>query len=119
MDTQQIHAAALAQGVTPQALDAVTAKVQAHFGDGTPRPADLDSFLAGLPVWDKIGMTEEAFMRYPPAWRLAQARNQLPPVQKQRPQPVTLSSEQAADLATLTPAQRLAAYRELQDQGKG
>ena len=31
MTTQQIHEAALTQGIVPQALQAVTAKVQAHF----------------------------------------------------------------------------------------
>jgi hypothetical protein len=36
METQRIHAAALKHGVAVQALDEVTASVQAHFGDETP-----------------------------------------------------------------------------------
>jgi hypothetical protein len=61
VDTKIIHQVAFKQGIVAQALEAVTVRAQAHFGEDTPTPAALESFLAALPVWDKIGMDKEGF----------------------------------------------------------
>lgn len=82
METQAIHAAALAKGIVPHALDQVTAKTLAHFAGRKPAPAEVEGYLRGLPVWDKIGMTLAEFSAMPPAWRLGQAEAFQPPVDR-------------------------------------
>src|SRR4030095_10715412 len=53
MEISAIHEAALRAHVVPGALDRVTALVRNHFGTAPPKPAELDTFLAGLAVWTK------------------------------------------------------------------
>ena len=79
MDRQQIHEAALAQHVVPQALDQVVARVQAHFGDAQPSPQALSDYIGGLDVWDKIGMEKQEFLGKPGTWQMDQAHVVAPP----------------------------------------
>ena len=75
----QIHAVALAHRVEPRALEAITAKTQAHFGDRTPPPAELEAYIHGLPTWEKVAMSYAEFSAMPASWRLAQGEKyQLP-----------------------------------------
>ena len=104
MDTQQIHATAQQCGIPPEALDHVTGTVLAHFGDSTPKPAELVSFIAALPVWTKVGMTYEAFDKMPPTWRSAQGwAHQAPPVSR-RPDTRILTAEELQTLEGLSRA---------------
>jgi hypothetical protein len=74
METKQIREAAVKHGALPQALDEVTRQVLAHFGDGQPRPADVEAFIVALPVWTKVGMEKQEFLDKPHTWRIDQAR---------------------------------------------
>ena len=122
METRQIHAAATARGVTRQALDAVTFKVQTHFEGRTASPVEVDSFIAGLPPWDKLGMEQATFDSMPVTWRYAQGQAYQSPVVKQRPGPVSYAD--AAAFAQMSvedfnklPSNKRADYaRELQAQ---
>ena len=84
MDREQLQRAVLARGITVKALDTIVAKVQAHFGETTPKPGELEQFLATIAVWDKIGMSQQQFDALPPDWRLTQARALTPPVVQSR-----------------------------------
>ena len=85
MDRRQIEEAARQQHVAAQALDAITAQVQSHFGDGPVKPADLDAYLASLDVWVKLGMSQETFAAMPVTWRLQQGMAHQPPPVPRRP----------------------------------
>jgi hypothetical protein len=81
------------------------------FPQASPAPG-----TEGVPV----GMVPEVWRSMHPSARLAWAREHglgAKPVER-RPKPVTLTSEQVSQLAALPPAQRLAAYRALQEQAK-
>jgi hypothetical protein len=116
METQRIHAAALKHGVAVQALDGVTASVQAHFGDETPRPVDLASFIAVLPTWDKIGMPKEQFDLMPVSWRLSQGRAFHPPVERHRPYRPAAPEEMLKEWAHFSLPEQATAYRAWADQ---
>jgi hypothetical protein len=114
MDIPQIHAAAVQCGIAPEALDLVIARVQAHFGDATPKPADLAAFLTGLPVWEKLGMDKATFDGMPMTWRLAQGwAHQAPPVSR-RPETRVLTAEELSSLKGLAWAEYLTRGREMQ-----
>jgi len=116
MTTQEIHDAALAQGIAPQALAQVTAQVQAYFGDGTPTPAAVAQFLTALPVWDKLGMTQEAFLAMPGTWRMDRGRDFAPPPVSRRPTMRALTAAELAELERtgLTGAARIERARQMQ-----
>ena len=120
METHAIHEAALKQGIARQALDHVTAKVQAHFAGATPKPADLAAYLSGLPVWDKAGLDYATFEKLHP-----HARRQLyethhptppPPVHSRRPVTRSLTPAELAalDAEGLTGAARTERGRAMQ-----
>jgi hypothetical protein len=121
MQIEQIHAVAIARGVTPQALGAVTAKVQAHFGDRNPPPPELEAYIANCPVWEKLGMDQATFDGMPAAWRLEQAEAYRPlPVQRRPQYRLATDAERAAwQEQGLNLAETLTAYRAQckQDQG--
>ena len=58
METHAIHESALKLRIVPQALDQVTAKVVAHFGDTQVKPQDLSDYLAALPAWRSLAWTK-------------------------------------------------------------
>jgi len=111
VDTRVIHEAARARGIVPEALDTVTATVQAHFGENNPKPADLDAYLLALPTWDKLGMTREAFDRMPVEWRLTQGRSFQPRVQRQRPYRPAAPPEVQRQWKDLPLTEQMARYR--------
>lgn len=114
MDTQHIHAAATAAGIPPEALDHVAARVLAHFAGASPKPADLTSFIAALPTWDKLGMTQDAFNAMPATWRLAQGwAHQAPPVSR-RPDTRVLTAEELKTLEGLSWAEYHTKGRQMQ-----
>jgi hypothetical protein len=100
METPQIHAAAAAAGIAPEAFDQVTARVQAHFAGRTPTPADLDTFLAGLPTWEKAGIAYAIFAKLHPNTRRDVHRTYNPqppqPVHSLRPVTRSLTPEELA-----------------------
>jgi hypothetical protein len=116
METQHIREVALQRGIALQALDQVTAMVQAHFGERTPKPADLDAFLGGLHVWEKLGMSQEAFYAMPPAWRLAQGWVLQPPEPRRRPSRPAAPEEVRKQWAHLPLTEQVTAYRAWADQ---
>ena len=82
LQRDQIHAVALAHRVEPRALEAITTMVQAHFGDRTPPPAELEAYIHGLPTWEKVAMSYAEFNAMPPAWRLEQGQKYQAPVDR-------------------------------------
>jgi hypothetical protein len=122
MDTPQIHAAARARGVTPQGLDAMTARVQAHFGESKPSPAELDAFIVSRPVWEKLGMDQATFLGMPATWRREQGQAFAPPPVSRRPQYRAATEAELAQWKEqgLSSAEQVTAYRAqcLQDATK-
>src|SRR4029450_13747538 len=107
MQTEQIHAAAVQCGIAPEAFDLVTTRVQTHFGDSTPKPADLAAYLTGLPVWEKLGMDKATFDGMPMTWHLSQGwAHQAQPVSR-RPETRILTAEELASLKGLAWAEYL------------
>jgi hypothetical protein len=100
VDTPQIHAAARARGVTEQGLDQVTAKVLARFAGSAPPPAEVEAYIDGLYVWDKLGMDKATFDSMPVTWRRTQGQVYQPPVPVHSRRPVTrdLTPEELAAL---------------------
>jgi hypothetical protein len=81
--------------------------------DGPPAQ-DPVTDAAGVPA----GMVPEVWRSLSPSHKLTWAREHghaTPPVER-RPPPLTLSTEQAAALAKMTPQARMDAYRALQAQ---
>jgi hypothetical protein len=114
MDIQQIHAACTQAGIAPEAIEAIAARVRAHFAGSTPKPADLTAYLTGLSVWEKLGMDKATFDGMPMTWRLAQGwAHQAPPVSR-RPETRILTAEELASLKGLGWAEYLARGREMQ-----
>jgi hypothetical protein len=137
MDITILEIAARSAGVLPSAVEDAVRRLHGHFAaQADPTPELISQQLIQLrevaphlfPRAETItasgvppGVPESVWRGMAPSTKLTWAREHgqaLGPVER-RPQPITLSSTQAAHLATLPPAQRLAAYRELQDQGKG
>jgi hypothetical protein len=119
MTLEQMHAAAVQAGIPPEALNHVISTVQAHFGTSTPKPADLAAFLAGLPVWTKVGMTQQDFYAMPPTWRSAQGwAHQAPPVSR-RPETRELTAEELSSLKGLGWAEYLTRGRAMQQTPLG
>jgi hypothetical protein len=116
METHAIEEVVRQRGVVPAAVADVVTRVREHFGDTQPTPQAVNDYIATIPTWEKLGLSEEQFYAYPPEWRLAQGWTYQPPAQRQRPQPVPLTLEQAKTLADLSPIARLTRYRELQAQ---
>jgi hypothetical protein len=114
METSQIHAACTQAGIVPEALDVVTARVRAHFGDSPVRPADLTNYLASLDVWVKLGMTYEAFATMPPTWRIAQGWAHQPPPVSRKPDSRSLTAEELRTIEGLAWAERMTRGREMQ-----
>jgi hypothetical protein len=120
MDTHQIHAAAGAAGIAPEAFDHVAAKVRAHFADGTPpKPADLAAFLTALPVWEKLGMDKATFDGMPMTWRLAQGWAHQAPTVSRRPETRVLTAEELSSLKGLAWAEYLTRGRAMQQTPLG
>ncbi len=109
MQTQQIHEMALALRIVPQALAAVTAKVQAHFEGSAPSPAAVEAYLAALPVWTKIAMEHDAFDAMPATWRLTIGHEYAPP-----PPPVHANRP---TMRPLTPQELAAHEAQATDEG--
>ncbi len=117
METAQIHEAILARGAHPQALDALTGRVRERFPDREPKPAELTDFLRAVPAWELLGISEEAFMDYPAAWRLEQGHRfgaSPPAVHARRPVYRTLTTEEVAALEGLPWAERRERARAMQ-----
>jgi hypothetical protein len=119
METPHIHAAARQCGIAMEALDQVTAKVQAHFGDSTPKPADLAAFLTALPVWEKLGMDKATFDGMPMTWRLAQGWAHQAPTVSRRPEMRVLTAEELSSLKGLAWAEYLTRGRAVQQTPLG
>jgi hypothetical protein len=134
MDTTLLETAVRSAGVLPSAVEDAVRRLEGHFNAMAdpsptllserilalretaphlfPRAASVDA--AGTPT----GVPESVWRGLSPASKLSYARTHghgLPPVER-RAKPLTLTSEQAAVLATLSPAARLDAYRALQAQ---
>ena len=76
----------------------------------TPTPASR-------PLWEVLGMTEEAFMRMPSAWRSARWYEQRPPPEGAHPRrPVSriLTAEELKSLEGLPWAERSTKGRQMQ-----
>lgn len=108
MQTEQIHAAALAHGVQEQALEQVTVKVQAHFAGRNPPPADVEAYISGLYVWEKLGMDQATFDRMPVTWRKTQGQAFQPQqVHSRRPVTRDLTPEELTALDEETAREHL------------
>jgi hypothetical protein len=133
METTVLEIAARAAGVLPSAVEDAVRRLHGHFAAQAdpspelisqqltvlrqhaphlfPRPSQTDA--AGVPG----GIPPEVWRGLSPATKLSWAREHQPlPVVERRPTPLTLSAEQAAALAQMTPSARLDAYRQLQAQ---
>ena len=119
MNIPQIHAAAVQCGIAPEALDLVIARVRAHFGESTPKPADLDQYIGTLPVWEKLGMDKATFDGMPMTWRLAQGWAHQTPPGPRRPDTRVLSAEELASLKGLAWAEYLTRGRAMQQTPLG
>ena len=108
------------RGVLAVALDAITARVRDHFAGGTPSPQDISDYIASLPVWTKIGMTEQEFYAYPPAWRVDQGRSFQPPpaAHSRRPQQgyVPTPAQQVELDAITNRDDKVTRYRQMRDE---
>ena len=134
MDTTLLETACRTSGMLESAIPDGLRRLQNHFAqmaDPTPPlvaeqlsvlreqaphlfPREGTVSDTGVPV----GVPESVWRGLSPSSKLTYARDHgyaLPVVERRRP-PLPLTSEQVAALAALPPAQRLAAYRELQDQ---
>lgn len=131
MEQSQIDVLARQAGIVESALPDVAARIRGHWPDTEPsaqavaqwltetlKPAAPHLYTTGpQQPWEKLGLAEAVWHSLPPAtrrtlWR--EAGLAAPPV-KRRPEPLTLTPEQAEAFAAITnPAARLAAYRELQ-----
>jgi hypothetical protein len=126
MDADHIAFTLGTLGLVPAALEDGLRRAEAHFREHpyTPEAAQAWAEAQRLsaahlfgqpaqasstqpPVWEQLGMSEEAFTRMPPAWRLAQGRNlQPPPVHSRRPTSRPLSAEELTTLEGLPWAER-------------
>jgi hypothetical protein len=134
MDTTLLETAVRSAGVLPSAVEDAMRRLQGHFeAHSNPTPEMISSQLTllresaahlfprqaqtdagGVPA----GVPESVWRGLSAASKLAYAREHgyaLKPVER-RAKPLTLTSEQAAALAKLSPAARLDAYRALQAQ---
>jgi hypothetical protein len=132
VDTTVLEIAARSAGVLPQAVEDAVRRLAGHFStmaDPTPdlisqqllqlrenaphlftRPSQIDA--SGVPS----GIPPEVWKGLSPATKLGWAREHghgLPPVER-RAKPLVLSPEQAAQFAQMRPADRLTAYRTMQ-----
>ena len=135
METTVLEIAARSAGVLPSAVEDAVRRLHGHFAaQADPTPALISQQLAALresaphlfprpsqaPAAAGVpaGMVPEVWRSMSPASRLAWAREHgyaRGPVAR-RPRPLTLTSEQAAELAALPVVARLTKYRELQAQ---
>ena len=53
---------------------------------------------AAVPLWERLGLTEQDFLAMPPAWRLDQARRFAPPPVRRRPVTRALTPAELAAL---------------------
>jgi hypothetical protein len=125
---ERLAEAAAVQGILAAAVPDAVSRGTHYFTD-EPTDAQIQAWAAGLrdvaphffapqspPQQTPAEQERQALLdRLSPSEKLARARAGQPPVQRQRPQPVTLTSEQVAELASLPAMQRLSAYRALQD----
>jgi hypothetical protein len=70
------------------------------------------------PLWEVLNLTQEQFMRYPPSWRLAQARQHQPlpsaDAHPRRPTTRPLTAEELQSLEGLDRHTRLTRARQMQ-----
>jgi hypothetical protein len=135
MNPAQLDAIAKKLGILNTALVDVRNRVQAHFADQDPTPEALQSWLettlyqaaphlwasqdlAEYP-WQVVGVPEEVWKAASPSQKLTWAREDQPPPVQRRPQPLTLSEAQVAQMQALPPAERLTEYRRLQAEQTG
>jgi hypothetical protein len=131
MDSTTLEIACRASGMLPSAVEDAVRRLEGHFtAQADPSPEMLNQQLlrlretaphlfpqqaqvdaSGVPA----GIPPEVWRGLSPSTRLAWAREHgLMPVVQRRPKPLTLTSEQASQLAQMSPTARLAAYRQLQ-----
>jgi hypothetical protein len=119
MDTTMVETAVRAAGIPPEAVAHVCATVLAHYGDASPKPADLTAFLTGLPVWTKLGLSQQDFYAMPASWRLAQGWAHQAPTVSRRPETRVLTAEELSSLKGLGWAEYLTRGRAMQQTPLG
>jgi hypothetical protein len=136
MDIHMLETAVRSAGVLPTAVEDAVRRLEGHFAQmADPSAAIIAERLTALrtaaphlfppqPTVDTagvpVGVPPEVWKGLSPSSKLSYAREHgygLPPPERRRP-PLPLTAEQASVLATLQPAARLDAYRELQRQAQ-
>jgi hypothetical protein len=118
-------------GCLPEAAEDIVRRCEGKFQGETPSPEAVKAWLTetlkpqaahlfpqAQTLAARLGLSEEAFSRMPPAWRLEQARTHQPPMRAphpRRPWPKDAPADVQEKWKGLSLTERMTAYRAWRD----